>query len=267
MSKRIATVFAECKAQKRAAFIPFIMGGDPSFDACAALLDALPEAGADMIELGMPFSDPMADGAIIQAAGLRALAAGTTTHSILALAKTFRENHPNVPLILMGYYNPIYRFGVKAFAKAASEAGVDGIIIVDVPPEEENEIIPHLNAFDIDFVRLVAPTSLGARLPTLLSAAKGYLYYISIAGITGAKAADNTMLASQIATLKSATNLPIAVGFGVKTRKQIEAISAYADGVVVGSAIVAHVAENAHLSVQNMCENVAAFIKTLSGKV
>lgn len=266
MSKRITQTFAKCRQEKRAAFIPFIMAGDPDLSYSAALLHALPHAGADMIEIGVPFSDPMADGPIIQAAGLRALAAGTTIQHILDMVLAFRTHHPDVPIILMGYYNPVYRFGIQSFAQTAKRSGVDGVIIVDVPPEEEKDITNTFEHYDIDFVRLVAPTSLATRLPTILNAATGYIYYIAIAGITGAAAADNAKLASQVAILKQATDLPVAVGFGVKERKQIETIGAYADAVVVGSAIVAKIAEYAQSTQTEFVKHVCAFITSLSGR-
>ncbi len=263
MSSRIADMFARTKKEQRSAFIPFIMAGDPNLDACAALLDALPAAGADMIELGMPFSDPMADGPTIQAAGLRALASGTTVKHTLALAKTFRTKHANVPLILMGYYNPIYTFGPENFASAAHEAGVDGLIIVDLPPEEENELVPYLDAKGVALVRLVTPTSLEERLPKLLEAAKGYIYYISVTGVTGVKTANNDELEAQVRTLATKTALPIAVGFGIKTAQQVQQIGTFSDGVVVGSAIVQQVAENQHANAETLVKNVTHFIQSL----
>ena len=263
MISRITDMFARTKAETRSAFIPFIMAGDPNLEACEALLNALPEAGADMVELGMPFSDPMADGPTIQAAGLRALAAGTTTHSVLAIAKRFRVNHPSVPLILMGYYNPIYVFGPEAFAHAAANAGVDGLIIVDLPPEEENELVPFLDAKGIALVRLVTPTSLADRLPRLLEAAKGYLYYISVTGVTGVKTAENTALSAQVATLKASTRLPIAVGFGIKTAEQVMQVGRFSEGVVVGSAIVQQVEKYKEAPIATLLTEVTNFIKSL----
>lgn len=263
MSKRIDTMFATLKSEGRSAFIPFIMAGDPSAEASQALLDALPNAGADMVELGMPFSDPMADGPTIQAAGLRALAACTTTRTVLEMAKRFREKHPHVPLILMGYYNPIYVFGPEAFANEAAKAGVDGLIIVDLPPEEEHEIVPYLEAKGLALVRLITPTSLQGRLNTLLKTAKGYLYYISVNGVTGAKTADNAQLAQQVSYIKSQTTLPVAVGFGIKTVDQVREVSTFSDGVVVGSAIVQHVATHAHLPAADLVAKVSGFIRSL----
>jgi tryptophan synthase alpha chain len=239
---RIAETFARCKAENRAAFIPFIMAGDPSLAQCSALLDALPAAGADIIEIGIPFSDPMADGVVIQEAGQRALAAGATLHSVLALARDFRAKH-ETPLVLMGYLNPVYIYGYEAFARDAKALGVDGIILVDLPPEEADELEPILTAYGVALVRLIAPTSVPERLPLLAEDAQGYLYYISITGITGAGAAPAQRIAQHIAEIRKATALPVCVGFGVKTPADVAAMAAMADGVVVGSAIVKHIHE------------------------
>ncbi len=240
---RIDQAFAACKAKKRAAFIPFIMGGDPSLEVCAKLLDALPAAGADIIELGIPFSDPMADGPTIQAAGIRALAAGTTLKKILTLASEFRKKHAT-PLVLMGYLNPLYVYGYEAFARDAAAAGVDGIIIVDLPPEEAAELEPTLTKHHIALVRLIAPTSIEHRLPLLTQGASGYLYYVSIAGITGAGSATAHSVSDSIAAIRAATSLPVCVGFGIKTPADVKAMAATgADGVVVGSALVQLIAE------------------------
>lgn len=235
---RITDAFAHCKSAGRAAFIPFIMGGDPAPDACAKLLDVLPAAGADIIELGIPFSDPMADGPVIQAAGLRALNAGTTLKKILALAADFRKKH-STPLVLMGYLNPLYIYGYEAFAKDAAAAGVDGIIIVDLPPEEAAELEPILTKHNIALVRLIAPTSIDTRLPLLAKGASGYLYYVSIAGITGAGSANASDVKTNLAAIRKASALPVCVGFGIKTAEDVKSMAATgADGVVVGSSIV-----------------------------
>lgn len=243
MNTRIASTFARCNAEHRAAFIPFIMGGDPSPEACAALLDGLPAAGADIIELGIPFSDPMADGPVIQAAGLRALEAGTTLKTVLELARQFRAKHAT-PLVLMGYLNPIYVYGYEAFTRDAAAAGVDGVIIVDLPPEEAAELEPTLSARGIALVRLIAPTSLETRLPLLADKASGYLYYVSITGITGAASANAASVKEALAAIRAATPLPVCVGFGIKTPEDVAAMAATgADGVVVGSSIVRRVGE------------------------
>lgn len=241
---RIAATFARAKAEKRSAFIPFIMGGDPTLEKSAALLDALPAAGADIIEVGIPFSDPMADGPVIQEAGLRALEAGTTLKAVLTLARNFRTKH-ETPLVLMGYLNPIYIYGYAQFAKDAAAAGVDGIILVDLPPEEAAELEPELTANGIALVRLIAPTSVPDRLPMLTETAQGYLYYISITGITGSAAATPTArITEHIAAIRKQTDLPVCVGFGVKTPADVEALAGLADGVVVGSAIVRSIKES-----------------------
>lgn len=238
MTDRIEKTFAQLKTENRAALIPFIMGYDPDAATTAALLEALPDAGADIIEIGVPFSDPMADGPVIQAAGRRALAAGATVAGILELVKNFRKKFADVPIILMGYFNPIYRYSSSTFCKDASAAGVDGIILVDLPPEEEQEIKPYLDATGLKFIRLIAPTSGDNRLPLLVKSASGFVYYISVTGITGAKSADANALKKQIDHLRTFTKLPIAVGFGIKTTQQAKQVAAFSDAVVVGSALV-----------------------------
>ena len=241
---RIADTFAHCKTEKRAAFIPFIMGGDPNLETCVHLLDTLAGAGADIIELGIPFSDPMADGPVIEAAGNRALAAGTTLTTILDIARIFRAKHSTTPLVLMGYLNPIYIYGYENFARDARAAGVDGIIIVDLPPEEAHELEPALTEHHIALVRLIAPTSVPDRLPLLTKGASGYLYYISITGITGAGAASSAEVDKQIAAIRAVTDLPISVGFGIKTPEDVAKFAPLADGVVVGSSLVKLIAEH-----------------------
>lgn len=239
---RIAAAFARCKAENRAAFIPFIMGGDPDLQTSQQVLNLLPNAGADIVELGIPFSDPMADGPVIQAAGLRALHAGATLKTVLAQAADFRAMHPETPLVLMGYLNPLYIYGYEAFARDAAAAGVDGIIIVDLPPEEANELEPLLTQHGIAFVRLIAPTSVPARLPLLTQGASGYLYYVSVTGITGAAAATSQSIDTALAQIKAATDLPVCVGFGIKTPTDVAAVR-HAEGVVVGSALVKKIEE------------------------
>lgn len=241
---RIDEAFAKCAAANRAAFIPFIMAGDPSLEISAKLLDALPAAGADIIELGIPFSDPMADGPTIAAAGKRALDAGTTLKKTLKLAREFRAKHAT-PLVLMGYVNPLYVYGFEAFAKDAAAAGVDGIIIVDLPPEEAGELEPLLTKHGIALVRLIAPTSIASRLPLLTKGASGYLYYVAITGITGAGSATAASVAESIAAIRKATKLPICVGFGIKNPADVKAMaSTGAEGVVVGSSIVKLIEES-----------------------
>lgn len=239
---RIDATFFRCNAANRAAFIPFLMGGDPSPETSQALLNALPAAGADIIEIGIPFSDPMADGPVIQEAGLRALSAGATLEKILAMVAAFRTQH-QTPIVLMGYLNPVYVYGYEKFAADAAKAGVDGIILVDAPPEEAGEIEPVLSKNGIAFVRLIAPTSVPGRLPLLAKGAQGYLYYISITGITGAGSATPQMIESKLAEIRKATTLPVCVGFGIKTPADVASFAGLADGVVVGSAIVKKIAE------------------------
>jgi len=240
VSARLANAFPA----DRAALVCFVTAGDPTPAATPAILDALVEGGADVIELGMPFTDPMADGPAIQAANLRSLAAGTRTADILAIATDFRSRHPNVPLVLMGYANPMLRRGADWFADAAAQAGVDGVICVDIPPEEDDALGPALRSKGIDPIRLATPTTDAARLPQVLDGASGFLYYVSVAGITGLQQAAQGSIDQAVARLKAATDLPIAVGFGVRTPAQAAAIGAVADGVVVGSAIVDIVAQH-----------------------
>lgn len=239
MNERIKNTFAALKEQKRAAFIPFIMGGDPNYDTSLELLKTLPEAGADIIELGIPFSDPMADGPAIQSAGWRALAEGHSLRKSLDMVAEFRKTNTETPLILMGYFNPIYHYGVEDFAKDAAEAGVDGLICVDVPYEEASELTPHLRAQKIDTIPLIAPPSLTPqRLAQLTKDASGYLYYVSIAGITGAAAATKESVSEAMAKIREATDLPVCVGFGIKTKDDVANLKDTADGIIVGSALI-----------------------------
>ncbi len=238
MSQRIEKTFAKTRGENRAALIPFIMGYDPDKATTLAVLDAMAMSGADLIEIGIPFSDPMADGPVIQAAGLRALAAGAKVAGILEIVREFRGKHADVPIILMGYFNPIYHYGNERFCKDAAAAGVDGLILVDLPPEEEKEMTPYMEAVDLKLIRLVAPTSGDARMKVLGDSASGFIYYISVLGITGAKSADANVLTQQVNALREYTGLPIAVGFGIKTAAQVKAMAAFADAVVVGSALV-----------------------------
>jgi tryptophan synthase alpha chain len=257
------TRLAKAFPADRAALITFVTAGDPAAAATPAILDALVAGGADIVELGMPFTDPMADGPAIQAANLRSLGAGTKTADILAIAKGFRARHPDVPLILMGYANPMIRRGADWFAAAAQEAGVDGVISVDLPPEEDAELGPALRAAGIAPIRLATPTTDAARLPTVLDGASGFLYYVSVAGITGLQQAVQTSIESAVARLKAATDVPVAVGFGVRTPEQAAAIARVADGVVVGSAIVEIVAKYG----AEAPAHVEAYVRTLSSAV
>lgn len=231
-------------AKGHAALITFVTAGDPTPGATAAILDALVAGGADVIELGMPFTDPMADGPAIQAANLRSLAAGTKTADILSIARAFRARHPDTPLVLMGYANPMTIRGAEWFATAASEAGVDGVICVDIPPEEDQELGPALRTAGIDLIRLATPTTDAARLPAVLDGASGFLYYVSVAGITGLQQAAQASIEDAVARLKAATDIPVAVGFGVRTPEQAATIAKVADGVIVGSAIIDIIAQH-----------------------
>jgi tryptophan synthase alpha chain len=239
---RIAQRFAALRAAGRAGFIPYLTCGDPDAATFARLLAALPEAGADLIEIGMPFSDPMADGPAIQAAGLRALRAGMTLAATLAIVRDFRARDPATPVVLMGYYNPIYRYGPDRFIADARAAGVDGLIIVDLPPEQDDELCLPALAAGIDFIRLATPTTDDRRLPAVLQHTAGFIYYVSIAGITGTKSADITDVTKAVARLKRHSPLPVAVGFGIRTPQQAAAVARVADAAVVGTALVERVA-------------------------
>jgi tryptophan synthase alpha chain len=238
MTTRIDKRFAALKQQGRAALVTFTMAGDPDYDTSLAIAKALPKAGADLIELGMPFTDPMADGPAIQAAGLRALKAGQRMTKTLALVREFRKTDDSTPIVLMGYYNPIYIYGVDKFLADAKAAGVDGLIVVDLPPEEDEELcLPALKA-GLNFIRLATPTTDDQRLPAVLNNTSGFVYYVSIAGVTGSAAPDASKVAAAVTRIKRHTKLPVAVGFGVKSAEQARAIAAGADAVVVGSALV-----------------------------
>jgi tryptophan synthase alpha chain len=238
MSTRIDHRFAACAAEGRAALVTFLMAGDPDLATSEAILAALPGAGADLIEVGMPFTDPMADGPAIQAAGLRALAAGMTLTKTLALVAAVRRVDSATPIVLMGYYNPIYVYGVERFLGDARAAGIDGLIVVDLPPEEDAELCLPARAAGLNFIRLATPTTDDRRLPAVLANASGFVYYVSIAGVTGAAAPDPAMVAAAVARLKRHTALPVAVGFGVRDAASAAAIAANADAVVVGTALV-----------------------------
>jgi tryptophan synthase alpha chain len=238
MTTRIEQRFAALKTQGRAALVTFTMAGDPDTATSLAIAKALPKAGADVIELGMPFTDPMADGPAIQAAGVRALKAGQTLKKTLALVRDFRTGDDATPIVLMGYYNPIYIYGVDKFLADANSAGVDGLIVVDLPPEEDEELcLPALKA-GLNFIRLATPTTDDKRLPAVLNNTSGFVYYVSITGITGAAAPDAGKVGTAVARIKRHTKLPVAVGFGVRTAGQARALAQGADGVVVGSALV-----------------------------
>src|ERR1700739_957267 len=238
MTTRIDACFAALKKQDRSAFITFLMAGDPDPATSLEIIKALPRAGADMIEIGMPFTDPMADGPSIQAAGLRALKAGMTLKKTLELIRGFRTGDDATPVVLMGYYNPIYIYGVDRFLADAKSAGVDGLIIVDLPAEEDVELcLPALKA-GLNFIRLATPTTDDKRLPAVLANTSGFVYYVSVTGITGSAGADSRVVGEAVARIKRHTALPVCVGFGIRTAEAARAIAADADGAVVGSALV-----------------------------
>jgi tryptophan synthase alpha chain len=238
MTTRIDALFAKLKRERRPAFVTFLMAGDPEPETSLQIVKSLPKAGADLIEIGMPFTDPMADGPSIQAAGLRALNAGMTLKKTLELVRDFRKGDDATPLVLMGYYNPIYIHGVDRFLADAKTAGVDGLIIVDLPPEEDTELcVPALKA-GLNFIRLATPTTDDKRLPAVLANTSGFVYYVSITGITGAAAADSRAVGEAVARIKRHTDLPVCVGFGIRTPQAAQAIAEHADGAVVGTALV-----------------------------
>ena len=244
MTSRIETIFANAKKADRGTLGVFISAGDPNAATTAALLDNLVEAGVDFIELGMPFSDPMADGPAIQAASLRALSGGMTLGGTLRIAAAFRERHPDVPLILMGYYNPIYIYGNDRFITDSLNAGVDGLIIVDLPPEEDRELCLPAKRAGLKFIRLVTPTSDENRLPAILAEASGFVYYVSVLGITGTKSAKANSISAAYQRIRAQTDLPIVAGFGIRTPEQVAEATHLTDGVVVGSAVVDIIANN-----------------------
>ncbi|TCP62376.1 tryptophan synthase alpha chain [Rhodovulum bhavnagarense] len=235
---RIDAKFAELKAANRKAFVAYVMAGDPDYETSLEVVKGLPGAGVDIIELGIPFTDPMADGLTIQLAGQRALEAGQTLEKTLAMARAFRETDDTTPIVMMGYYNPIYNRGVDRFLADAQEAGIDGLIVVDLPPEEDDELCIPAQKAGLNFIRLATPTTDDARLPKVLQNTSGFVYYVSITGITGAAEASAADVAPEVARIKAQTDLPVIVGFGIKTPEAAEAIAGVADGAVVGSAIV-----------------------------
>ncbi len=255
---RIDAKFAALKAEGRKAFVSFIMAGDPDYDTCLAVLKGLPAAGVDVVELGMPFTDPMADGPTIQLAGQRALEAGQTMDRTLDMVRAFRKDDPETPIVLMGYYNPIYSRGVERFLDEAKEAGVDGLIVVDLPPEEDEELCIPAQAAGLNFIRLATPTTDDRRLPKVLQNTSGFVYYVSITGITGAADAQSAEVGPEVARIKAKTDLPVVVGFGIKTPEASRAIASVADGAVVGSAIVERIGRG------EAPEEVLAFVRSLA---
>jgi tryptophan synthase alpha chain len=264
---RIERRFAALKAEGRAGLVTFITAGDPDAATSRRLLTGLPAAGADVIELGMPFSDPMADGPAIQVASQRALAAGATLRSTLDLVQDFRSGDDDTPIVLMGYYNPIHAFGVEAFCGAARQAGVDGLIIVDLPPEESRELVQPARAQGIDVISLTAPTTDDDRLSTVLAQASGFVYYVSIAGVTGTASAGRDAIAAAMTRLKRHTDLPIAVGFGLKSPDQVAVVAGLAEAAVVGSAIVQKIADGLSAdgrATPGLVDDVLAFVASLA---
>ena len=237
MSTRLADRFAACADEGRPALVTFIMSGDPDIETSQAILAALPASGADVIELGMPFSDPMADGPVVQMAGQRALKAGQTLHKTLAMVSRFRETDANTPIVLMGYYNPIYSYGVESFVADALRAGVDGLIVVDLPPEEDAELCLPALAAGLNFIRLTTPTTDDRRLPAVLANTSGFVYYVTMTGITGAAIKSHAAVGEAVKRIKAHTALPVAVGFGIKTGDDVAVMGREADGVVVGTAL------------------------------
>tara|TARA_Y100001936_G_scaffold247628_1_gene293801 strand:- start:611 stop:1453 length:843 start_codon:yes stop_codon:yes gene_type:complete len=271
-SCRLKEKFKKLAREERAGLITFITAGDPNIDISNAILNGLPDAGADIIELGMPFTDPMADGPVIQESSLRALKAGQDMHGTLGMVKTFREKDQHTPIVLMGYFNPIYRYGVERFSTDAAKAGVDGLIIVDLPPEEDSELRLPANAKEIDFIRLATPTSDKDRLPRLMQEATGFIYYVSIAGITGTKSSAISNIAEAITLIKKETDLPLAIGFGIKTADHAAEVARLADAVVVGSAIVERVGKIAEtnreiINCPDLFSSVLNFVSELSKSV
>ncbi|MGE5267163.1 MAG: tryptophan synthase subunit alpha [Deltaproteobacteria bacterium] len=265
---RIDKRFAKLRSEGRAALVTFVTAGDPDYDTSLKIVSGLPSAGADVIEIGMPFSDPMADGPPIQASGLRALKAGQNMKKTLQLVRDFRKADPDTPIVLMGYYNPIYVYGNERFLDDAVAAGVDGLIVVDVPPEADDELCVPALGRGLNFIRLATPTTDDKRLPAVLQNTSGFVYYVSITGITGAGSAKATDVGQHVARIKKATPLPVAIGFGVKTPDQARELASHGDGVVVGSALVNKIAESLDKDDKPTGTTVAGvlqLVKSLSG--
>ena len=270
MTSRIANAFANARAENRGILGVFVTAGDPDAQTSAGILDALVDSNVDIVELGMPFSDPMADGPAIQAASLRALKNGMTLAGTLEIATAFRARHPDTPLVLMGYYNPIYIYGVDRFLADAVAAGVDGLIIVDLPPEEDDELFEPARTAGLDFIRLVTPTSNAARLPVVLGSASGFVYYVAITGITGTTSAAGDSISAAYERITAATDLPVVTGFGIRTPEQAGEAASRSDGAIVGSAVVEIIAESLDSSGNGTPETVskiAAFVDELAKAV
>ncbi|MEO0342954.1 MAG: tryptophan synthase subunit alpha [Pseudomonadota bacterium] len=255
---RINYTFAKMKSEGRKAFVSYIMAGDPDIATSQAVMNGLPDAGVDIIELGLPFTDPMADGPTIQLAGQRALDHGMSLEKTLQMARNFRAANSTTPIVLMGYYNPIYSMGVNTFIAAAKDAGIDGLIVVDLPPEEDAELCIPANDAGLNFIRLATPTTDDKRLPAVLQNTSGFIYYVAITGITGAGSASAENVAKEVTRIKNQTELPVCVGFGIKTPENAQEMAAVADGAVVGSSIVEKLADGESV------QDVLAFVKTLA---
>ncbi|MHC9234931.1 tryptophan synthase subunit alpha [Pseudooceanicola sp. 502str34] len=255
---RIDDTFARLRSEGKKAFVAYMMAGDPDEATSAEVLACLPRAGVDVIELGMPFTDPMADGPTIQLAGQRALESGMTLNKVLDMVRAFRKTNNETPIVMMGYYNPIYSHGVDAFLADAKEAGIDGLIVVDLPPEEDSELCIPAQAAGLNFIRLATPTTDDKRLPKVLQNTSGFVYYVSITGITGAAAAQAVDVGPEVARIKAKTDLPVIVGFGIRTPETAEQIASVADGCVVGSAIVGEVAKG------KLIAEIEAFVRGLA---
>ena len=267
MTTRIESAFARARSEDRGVLGVFVTAGDPDAATSQGILDALVDSGVDIVELGMPFSDPMADGPAIQAASLRALKGGMTLSGTLDMARGFRDRHPDTPLVLMGYYNPIYIYGVDAFLKDAVAAGVDGLIIVDLPPEEDDELCFPAKEAGLDLIRLVTPTSDAERLPVVLGTASGFVYYVSITGITGTRSAAGASISAAYERISSVTELPVVTGFGIRTPEQAGEAASLSDGAIVGSAVVDIIADNLNEDGSGSPEivsKIAAFVSDLA---
>ena len=263
---RLQTRFAQLKEQNRAALVTFVTAGDPGYDASLSILKGLPDAGADVIELGMPFTDPMADGPSIQLANIRALAGKQNLAKTLQMVREFREGNQQTPLVLMGYFNPIHYYGVARFISDAKEAGVDGLIVVDLPPEHNEDLCQPAQAAGIDFIRLTTPTTDDNRLPTVLEGSSGFVYYVSVAGVTGAGSATLEHVQEAVTRLRRHTQLPVCIGFGIRTAEHAASVARLADGVVVGSALVDQIAkadspEQAVNGVLDLCKTLAEGVR------
>ncbi len=257
---RLDQTFASLKQSDKKALIPFVMAADPDLEATSRILPALVEGGADIIEIGMPFSDPVADGPTIQAAGLRALKHDPSLDDIFNLVQKFRSENADTPIILMGYYNPVYQYGVENFCTNAVAAGVDGVILVDLPPEEEDEFTPHTQKSGLSLIKLITPTSDAARIETILRNASGFVYYVAVAGITGDKSAQYDQVGQAVEKIRRQTDLPVAVGFGIKSREDVVTVQKFADAAVVGSALIKYMQD------QGASANSAkAFLSKLAG--